>query len=316
MFMKTHYFLLVTLWLVWSPTFAQSPPFFHFPPTHYDTIREQTILAQLKALEIKLPEQAQLKIVRGIIADKRLKSPVHYTPATFGKPNQDKYMKERLYWVLDFNQDQVADLVLVLNTYFGPTPGYYFYFNHQGKFKYVYDNSGQFEMIRRNAKRTILQYAIPIIDTPEAQIIQTFVYYHHNQTYEASPKTYYASQTILPKKLMVKPKLVRLRKAISVRYSPKVDDTPAKKLKKGEYHEYKATQTLWGNVVARYDKGAKAYMLAQRKGWAFVAFLPNSKLIKTSLRHGMDEGYDEKTNKITPPDIKPYICGWVSVEAF
>ncbi len=306
-FMKKIYLLLVILLCASITSFAQTSPYFNFPSVDYSPTRAKAMYEQLKKYEINLPTQEKLKIVKGVLA----KLLPDYNAVNLDKPTQDQNPRERPYWLLDFNGDKVIDLVLVLNVYFGPTYGYYFYFRHQGKFKYAFDNSGDFELIRHEGKRTILQYAIPIIDTPETQIVQTFVYDHRRQTYEASPKLYYASQTKIPSPLMRRPRLLSLRKASPLRHSPKVDNTPAKKLKVGEYHDYKATKTLWGNVVAKYGKGAKAYLLAKRKGWAFVAFLPNSKLIKTSLRHGMDEGYDSKTGKPLPPAISPYICGWL-----
>ncbi|WP_045114116.1 hypothetical protein [Microscilla marina] len=308
--------LTLTFCLVMSTIFAQKTPFFHIKHAPYSKKRSQQMKKKLKKYEAKLSENEQLKIVRGILTNKLLKSPIYYNPATFGKPNKDEHMAERLYWVLDFDQDKTVDLVLIFNTYFGPTPGYYFYFNHKGKFEYVYDNAGQFVLIRHKRKQTFLQHAIFIIDEQETQISQTFVYNHTAQSYVASPKLYYASQSKLPKKIALKPSLVTLTKVSQARYSPQVDDTPAKKIKEGEYNQYKATKTLWGNVVAKYAKGAKGYVLATQSGWAFVAFLPDSKLIKTSLRHGMDEGYDQKNNQTTPPKISPYICGWIPQNSF
>lgn len=308
--------LLLILWVATAPVFAQKVPFFRFEPKLYPKNYRKLMFKNLRAYAAKMPQKEQLKIVRGILKNKALKSPGHYKPEVFGEPNKDEYMDDPLYWVFDFNQDKTVDLVLIFNTYFGPTSGYYFYFNNKGKFEYAYDNSGDILFIKNTRKRTILQYVIPVIDNQETQIIQTFVYNHARQTYLTSPKVYYASQTVLPDKLIKKPKLIKLKQASEVRFSPKTDNTPVKQAKPDEYIEYKATKTLKGNVVASYDKGAKGYLLATKEGWGFVAFLPDTKLIKTSLRHGMDEGYNEKTNKITKPEVLPYICGWVPGRSF
>lgn len=267
------------------------------------------MLAKLRIYQAKLSAREQLKIVQAMLKNQKLKRPVNYQP-TIWKANKGRYSFPS-FWVLDFDQDKTVDLIMLHNTYFGPSPGYYYYFNNKGKFEYVFNNAGDLFVINQQNKRTVLQHVIPVIDQSETEIIQTFEYHHKKQTYAWAPKLYYASQTKLPPQLLKKPKLVSMKAKVAVRTDKVMDNRPVKQIKPGEASDLETTKTLRGNVVATYAVGAQAYVLANQGDWLFVAFLPHTLLLKTSLRHGMDEGYDPKTYKATGPEIKPYICGWI-----
>lgn len=288
---------------------AQSTPFFHFTRNVYTTQYPQDMLAKLKAFQAKLSPRKQLKIVQAMLKSQKLKRPVNYRPV-IPKANQGQHSFPS-FWVLDFDQDKTVDLIMLHNTYFGPSPGYFYYFNNKGKFEYVFDNAGDLFVIKQQNQHTVLQHVIPVIDLSETKVIQTFEYHHEKQAYTWAPKLYYASQTKLPPQLLKKPKLVSMHTNVAVRTNKVMDNKPLKQTKPSEVNEVKTTQTLRGNVVATYAAGAKAYVLANQGDWLFVAFVPHTSLLKTSLRHGMDEGYDPKTYKTTGPAIKPYICGWI-----
>ena len=315
--MKKCYLALLILFLISIQTtsIAQKAPYFYFKKRVYKEGFVKKYLQSLKRYEIKLPEQKRWAIAKKLLNQRNLKVLKDYMLKAVVDKQKDGYPEYPRYWVLDFNQDKKPDIVMLYRTYFGPSPGYlYFFRKANGTYEYLLDGMGDIYILLTNTKRTVIQYNLGTIEDTESEIVRTIDIDHQRQTCRLVPKLYFASETPFPKSINKKPTLIKVRQLTQLRFSPEVKDTLTEKDKPGEYREN--TTTLKGNIVARYKVGAQAYHLANQGDWAFVAFLPNNGLIKTSLRHGMDEEYDSKTGKVKGPKVKPYICGWIPKSVF
>ncbi|HAS47116.1 MAG TPA: hypothetical protein DCS93_41925 [Microscillaceae bacterium] len=300
--------LIFLFTLIYTSSIAQTTPYFYFKKRTYGENFTKEYIKSLRKYEIKLPENKKLAIAKQVLSQGNIQQLRNYSSKRLIEKAEGEYPR---YWVLDFNQDRKPDLVMLYNTYFGPSPGYYYFFKKaNGTYTYLLDGMGEIYILLSNKKRTVIQHNLGTIESSETEIVLTIDINHQKQAYRLIPKLYFASETPFPKSIEAKPKLIKVKKNTALRFSPEVKDTLTEKDKPGEYIDN--TKTLKGNIVARYQAGAQAYYLATRGKWAFVAFVPN-KLVKTSLRHGMDEDYDEKTGKVKGPRIKPYICGWIPI---
>ncbi|OJJ22885.1 hypothetical protein BKI52_00610 [marine bacterium AO1-C] len=307
--------LIVCLVSIYATSIAQKTPYFYFKKRVYKENFVKEFIQSLKPYEIKLPKDKQLAIAKSLLNRRYLKRLRSYSPKTLTNKQRDGYPTYPRYWILDFNQDRKPDIVMLYNVYFGPSPGYlYFFRKADGTYEYLLDGMGEIYVLLSNKKRTVIQHDLGTIEGSESEIVRTIDINHQKQTYKLVPKLYFASETPFPKSIDQNPKLMRVKRLTNLRFSPEVKDTLTEKDKPGEYIDN--TKTLKGNIIAKYKAGAQAYYLATKGDWTFVAFLPNTTLIKTSLRHGMDEDFDSKTGKATGPRVKPYICGWVPSKVF
>lgn len=297
---------------IYATSTAQTNPYFYFKKRPYYKNLEKDFLKSLKENEIKLPENKRLEIAKRVLKQGNIKQLAYYRAKMLTKEGNDEgYVSYPRYWVLDLNQDKKPDIVMLYNTYFGPSPGYIYLFRKRnGLYEYMLDGMGEIYIISSNKKRTVIQHDLGQIDNTESEIIRTIDINHQKQTFQLNPKLYYASETVFPKEINKQPRVIKIKRETALRFSPEVLDTIIKKAEPGGYVP-ESTKTLKGNCIARYKANAQAYLLASQGKWAFVAFLPKTLLIKTSLRHGMDEDFDEKTGKIKGPKVKPYICGWI-----
>jgi len=295
--------------LIYVSSTAQKKNYFYFKKrTHGENFVKEYIKS-LRKHEIKLPESKKLAIAKRLLSQKNIQQLKNYAPKKLTDKADDGYQVFPRYWVLDFNQDLKPDIVMLYNTYFGPSPGYYYFFRKaNGTYEYLLDGMGEIYILLSNKRRTVIQHDLGTIESSETEIVRTIDINHQKQTYRLVPKLYFAYETPFPPSINQNPKLVKVKQATALRFSPEIKDSLTKEDKPGEYIDN--TKTLKGNIVARYQAGAQAYYLATQGNWAFVAFVPN-KRVKTSLRHGMDEYYDKKTGKVKGPRVQPYICGWI-----
>src|ERR1035437_9951218 len=70
----------------------------------------------------------------------------------------------------DFDKDGKPDMFSFPKVYFGPSLGLAFYGRVNGKFQYLFDNSGWIAEIKDNKDRILMRYVMPIIDVSETYI--------------------------------------------------------------------------------------------------------------------------------------------------
>jgi hypothetical protein len=222
-------------------------------------------------------------------------------------------LSEKFYPVFDFNQDGKPEMLIFPEGYFGPSYGYKIYARRGDKFQYIFDNSGNFSEVKAGKTQTILRFKVSLMEASETQISQTIVFDHLRNQCTTQPKLYYATQTQLPKQLSL-PILVQLRQSTELRASPQINDHS---LDTTQITFDTLTRVLRGNVVAEYRAGDQAYQLATLGEWVLVAFLPKNPPIRSSLHHGLDNGYyDDKGNWLQKTRIQAYLVGWVKKKAF
>jgi hypothetical protein len=211
---------------------------------------------------------------------------------------------------LDFNADGKADLFLIPEVFFGPSPGLVIYGYQKGKIVLFSNIAGDIVSFKKRGDDIILQYGAILIEQTETEILQTIIYNAKAKSCSLDSKIYYATQTKFPEKLG-KPRLFKTIDSVALRYDKTLNDTIYTEEQYNDYELNMGSKTLRGNVVAVYPKNAKAYLLAEDKDYAFVAFLPESSFLALSLRHGMEYFYFEDDKLIDEPKPKPYILGWV-----
>ncbi len=209
--------------------------------------------------------------------------------------------------ILDVNQDGIADMILFVRVYFGPTPGYYMYALQDGKYQYLLDNSGDFMEILTNPEGMVFRYEIRVIDQAEPVIMENIVFNAKQKTFSLGPKLYYPSQIQIPKSFQ-EPVASQLLARSELRSAPLVDDTTKNP---EEYSIEARTRCLRGNVVADLGLPSKVMVLAEEGDWALVAVSPEANIQETSMRHGMDDFHRVDGEYKTGRKTAPYLCGWI-----
>ncbi|MCU0444747.1 MAG: caleosin family protein [Microscillaceae bacterium] len=280
---------------------------------HDSSINLNDYLYLAKLLEIPIENDEKKQILNRLIAQKdtnnleRFREFLTQTNQPYLAYSLIDEQKTKFHPVFDFNTDGKADMLIFPEGYFGPSMGYKIYAREGDKFKYVFDNSGNFVEVKAGKNKTRLRFSVTQIEPSETQISQTIIFDHLQNQCTAQPKLYYATQTKIPPQL-ANPLAVSLLQTTELRFSPTIDNTP-----RDTTNIYDTlTTVLRGNVVAEYRAGVRAYLLAKEGDWAFVAFAPDTPPAQSSLKHGLDSGYyDEKGNFIPQNRIKPYLAGWV-----
>jgi hypothetical protein len=206
----------------------------------------------------------------------------------------------------DFDKDGKPDMFSFPKVYFGPSLGLAFYGRVNGKFQYLFDNSGWIAEIKDNKDRILMRYVMPIIDVSETYILHNIVYDKKTHTLSIDSKVFYAQQTKIPK-IQDVPVAFKTNDSVYLRYSPVINDSVNKD---EQSYWLTGTRMLFGNVDAVYPKESSGYIFYKDKDWAFVAFNPESEFIRSSLKHGMDEFVP---NYFSKKYVKPYLCGWIPV---
>jgi predicted DNA-binding ArsR family transcriptional regulator len=206
--------------------------------------------------------------------------------------------------VLDFDQNQTPDVICIPQVHFGPSIGYEVFAKKDGRWQSVFDYSGSFEGLEKTDNQIVIRYLVTIIEPTETEILLSVVLEKKDSNWVLKDllKQYYASQTKKPAKFLTKFESFTAKSSTILRTHPLIKDTGM--AGQSAMISAEMTKTLVGNQVGVFPKGSKALVLAKEKGWAFVAFLPNSKPQKNSLEHGMDR----------ESNINPYYCGWIQVK--
>jgi hypothetical protein len=211
--------------------------------------------------------------------------------------------------VLDIDRDGRPDMIWIPAVYFGPSTGLKFYVNRNGKFEYFYENAGDIRSFESAPGRSLIRFAVAVIDSTETGILLTFLFDHNRRTWEMT-KEYYALQTVWPRQWQVT-RLAKTKKDAELRTSPsKNGNGPPRTIP-----DNAATSTLFGNVVARYSKSSGCFILAAQGDWFFVAFTPDAVLLETSLKHDLDDYYYKDGVFTKGRRLEPYLCGWISKDA-
>jgi len=328
--------LLLLLLLLSFGAKAQKKPFFAF---NENNAHENTplIKAEIKKYIIKIGAAQQEEILSSLLS--KDVNPSHYLtfaqhfPKAFDATKRKKIAAAFPDWVisenmdfsnewssengdyysfcgLDFDEDGKADLFLLPQVFFGPSPGLAIYGYQKGAITYLLSISGDIVFFKKQGKDFVLQYAAMLIENTETEILQTIVYRAKSKSCYLDSKIYYATQTQIPAKL--NPAILfKTIDSVTVRYDKKLNDSIYTEEDYNNYELGFGTKTIRGNVVAVYPKNASGYILAEDKDYAFVVFKPESNFLASSLRHGMENFHFEDSELTYEPNPKPYICGWV-----
>jgi hypothetical protein len=228
-------------------------------------------------------------------------------------PVEDIWTDERQYnfRCLDLDQDKTIDIILMSQVYFGPSPGLVFYGLSEGRYRYLYDCSGILFSIEKNEQHTYLRFSVTIIDPSECNILSSIKYDHLKKNACLESKIYLAQQTSIPKAL--KPlQLFETLDSVYLRWAPKINNTEVELSSDGYPVDISSTRCLMGNVVAVFPRSATGYVLSTKGKWAFVVFNGNTKHLRCSLQHGLDDQYYDLEGKWhIRPHPAQYWCGWV-----
>ena len=318
------FFLAFVFTLLFSGIEAQT--LFEF--TKYDEKSQPAIETEMYKYHIE-PDTEQMKSVLKVLMSQEI--PLHYIysfirrfpkacdQAMFeeliSKWESDMKMEEispyedwdEVYYkfiCLDFNKDRLVDLILMPEGFFGPSLGLVCFASVDGKFKRLFDKAGYVVKFEKRGDEIILQYETTIIEEAESNVLETLVYDLKSNQLSQHSKLYYANDTRLPQKIGNRGQFVLIKKA-ALRSDKKNFN---KKFPEDWFHvSGRGSKKLRGNVVADYPPGVKGYILAEEKGFVFVAFNPDAEFLDCSLRHGMDSEEFENYKPIP----KPFICGWV-----
>ncbi|MCX6560500.1 MAG: hypothetical protein NTZ26_08285 [Candidatus Aminicenantes bacterium] len=228
---------------------------------------------------------------------------------------EDPAASQYAFRCLDFDGDKSIDLVIFNQVFFGPSQGLVFCGRSGGAFSYLFDCSGAIAKIERIGDKLYVRYVVTIIEPSETEILAGIAYDFKTKACSLDSKLYYAQQTRFPKALG-RPEPFETSTAVTLRFSPTVDDKENLKNANG-YFDYTTTRTLRGNAVAEFPKSAGGFVLARENGWAFVAFGIKVMPAETSLHHGMEPGrFDKAAQKWVPIDSpRQYYCGWIDSRA-
>ncbi|KOY86580.1 hypothetical protein AD998_10875 [bacterium 336/3] len=197
--------------------------------------------------------------------------------------------------VVDFDQNQEADVICIPQDLFGPASGYEIYAKKNGRWQSIANYAGSFEGVKKTENQIVIRYLVGYANS-NAQIFLSIVLKKkgHDWVLEDFLEQYYAFQTQKPPKFLNQFENFIAKSRTILRTHTFVKDT-------GVVDE--KTPTLIGNQVGIFPKGSKALILAKEKDWAFVAFLPISKPEKIIFEYDSQQ-YNE---------AKPYYCGWIQL---
>jgi hypothetical protein len=199
--------------------------------------------------------------------------------------------------VVDFDQNQDADVICIPQDHFGPASGYEIYAKKDGRWQSIADYSGSFEGLEKTENQIVIRYLVHDINS-NAQIFLSIVLERKNNdwVFKDFLKQCYAYQTQKPFKLLNQFELIIAQSSTILRTHPHLK-------KMGLVENQLSTPTLTGNQVGIFPKGSKALIMAKENNWAFVAFLPNSNPEKISFEYETDNNSEKK----------PYYCGWIQL---
>jgi hypothetical protein len=221
---------------------------------------------------------------------------------------------EYAFRCLDFNSDQVTDMILFNQVYFGPSPGLVFYGRQGDLYKYLFDCSGGIYSFEKKNNKIYLRFVVYIIESSETEILANMVFDLNTGNAGIESKIYYASQTEIPEKQDAPASFV-VSDSVYLRTAPKKNDKINKDalFYDGKYIYAQETGTLFGNVVAVFPENAGGYVLASTKKWAFVIFDSKTPFLRSSLYHGLDNNYYDRDRQVTIQCVIPmqYWCGWI-----
>jgi hypothetical protein len=206
--------------------------------------------------------------------------------------------------VIDFDKNQTPDMICIPQVHFGPSIGYELFVKKNNHWQSVFDYSGSFEALEQTENLVVIRYLVTIIEPTETEILLNVILEKKGNQWVLKDflKQYYASQTQKPSKFLDNFEPFATKSNTILRTHPTVRDTGM--AGHSAMMSAEMTKTLVGNQVGVFPKGSKALIMAKEKGWAFVAFLPNSKSLKNSLEHGIDR----------ESKMKPYYCGWIQLK--
>lgn len=239
-------------------------PYFYFSEYTYSESRNAAIKAEIEHFTIPYEMTRQEKKVLHYIQEKK----------------QLQEGGKQIF--LDFDKDDVWDLLLIEGVYFGPTSGYQFYVNTKAGVDYACENSGDIVKIKKYRKAVTLYHLVPIIDVGESGVLYILHLNFKKRSYDFR-KIYYAQQSILPAKISNKPKKIKIQQKTALRFSPEIRDKGTWiELAEQENEEiYRMSKTIRGNTVAYYEKGAECLLLTENKEgnlWLFCLSIIQAKM--------------------------------------
>ncbi|MDH5681257.1 MAG: hypothetical protein OEZ36_06705 [Spirochaetota bacterium] len=292
-------------------------------------ITPEMILALSKKIGFK-PDRKHMQAM-----NKRVK---YFASTLKEKKEKASYLKEYLYKditefnkryqtvyeskakVLDIDRDNVPDMIIIPNVYFGPSPGDITLIrNGPSDYTQYYSIAGEMRFILRKPQGdTLFYYNCYTIESESEPLILYISYYHKKFRAFSLQKTYYFPGLTLPK-MTRKPVATILKSPGDLRYSPKADNSPSTKKNSVSGKVF----TIRGNVFARLKGNAKAYIIARQGRWQFVA-VDSRYILNTTLYHGMDEDKskdpkDPYSNRLDFGKVKKnklltrYVMGWVYI---
>jgi hypothetical protein len=210
---------------------------------------------------------------------------------------------------IDFNEDKIADLIAIPSGYFGPSYGYRVYAMQEGNWKFLFGCGGDFCEVVKKEQEITLRYKTLTIDDSEAEVLHNITF-KKNQNKVVYHKFYYANNVILPKAFLPKFSSIKLKSNIQLRNSPQIINLPLRDTINPPI--YQNTVTLYGNVLAEYNKDTEGYLLAKQGKWYLVAINPDFLPKKESFWHGMEGYINEENGKYeNKPPFQPYRIGWI-----
>lgn len=243
------------------------------------------------------------KRLRAISSDESLVS--SYSNAVYGDGETPyNIMPQEPYGWYDFNRDGKVDLFLATQGYFGPSYGYGAIALDTVPARYLLDISSGLSVVKREGLRTILRFDVMQIDQAEAQIEYFIIADNRTGRISYGPCLAYASETVMPQSWLGRSRVLRAP-TLRIRKGPVVDNTA---VNPDEAWKLEGTSVLAGNIVAELRPGSMLRVLAEQPGWVFVSAPPLS-VLKTSLRHGMDEIGEQKK-----PRVHYTVCGWLKLD--
>jgi hypothetical protein len=219
----------------------------------------------------------------------------HYTQEAILEDHSYQFGMVEKVLVVDFDQNQEADVMCVPQDHFGPASGYEIYAKKNGRWQSVTDYAGSFEGLKTSENQIIIRYFVEDTNA-NVQVFLSVVLSKKGNSWELKDllKQYYAFQTKKPLQFLRKFELFTTQSTTVLRTHPIIKDTGVMTEK---------TPTLIGNQVGIFPKGSEGLILAKENNWAFVAFLPTSNPEKTSFE------YESDINS----EVKPYHCGWIQL---
>ncbi len=223
--------------------------------------------------------------------------------------NKTEYPNSLPFPTIDFDGDKQTDLIAIPSGYFGPSYGFKVYILIDGNWQVLWSAGGDFNELLKKDKKIVLRYRNITIDEAETDVLHNVSFDLDTRKIDYS-KFYYSDSTETPKKMLEKPIECTFKPNVKIRIFPKIVNIPVPE-KNPDIPELRG-KSLYGNVMAEFDKVGKGYILAKQGKWFLVAISPDFIATKQSFWHGMDGYFYEETNTYSDkPRWKPYLLGWV-----